>query len=216
MVRTSQPATAGHPLLYYITDRRAVPGDDVLPVIAAAARAGVDLIQVREKDLDTRALLALVEKAAAACAGTSARLLVNDRLDVALAAGPGIGVHLPAESFSPRVLRTKFGEELLMGVSCHSLDEVKRAEADGANFVVFGPVFETPSKIAYGRPLGLAALAEACRAVQIPVLALGGVTFNNAASCFAAGASGLAAITLFQQAEPMETLVRELRALRGS
>lgn len=216
LVRTSQPAAAGHPRLCYITDRRQLPRANLLPFITAAARAGVDMIQVREKDLDARALLALVEKAVAACEGTSARLLVNDRLDVALAVGANVGVHLPADSFSPRVLRAKFGEGLLIGASCHSVEEVKRAEAEGADFVVFGPVFETPSKIAYGPPLGLAALADACRAVRIPVLALGGVTLENAARCLAAGASGLAAITMFQQVESMDALVRELRALKGS
>ena len=185
-----------------------------MAVIAAAARAGVDLIQVREKDQSTRELLALVEQAVAVCAGTSARLLVNDRLDVALAAGPNVGVHLPADAIAPRVLRGRFGGGLLIGVSCHSVDEVARAETDGADFVVFGPVFETPSKIAYGPPLGLEKLAEACRAVRIPVLALGGITRENAGACLAAGASGLAAIRLFQQAESMEALVRELHALK--
>lgn len=214
MKRTSQPAAAGHPLLYYITDRRQLSGGDVLAVIAAAARAGVDLIQVREKDLSTRELLALIEQAVAACAGTSVRLLVNDRLDVALAAGPDVGVHLPADAIAPCVLRGRFGGGLLIGVSCHSAIEVARAETDGADFVVFGPVFETPSKIAYGPPLGLEKLAEASRAVRIPVLALGGITRENAGACLAAGASGLAAIRLFQQTESMEALVRELRALK--
>lgn len=214
MKRTSQPAAAGHPLLYYITDRRQAPGGDVLSIIAAAARAGLDFIQVREKDLGTRELLALVEKAVAVCARTTARLLVNDRLDVALAAGPAVGVHLPADAISPRLLRAKFGKGLLIGVSCHSVEEVKQAETEGADFVVFGPVFETLSKIDYGPPQGLEKLAEAGRVVRIPVFALGGITRGNARACLAAGASGLAAITMFQRAESLEALVRELRALK--
>lgn len=214
MKRTSQPALAGHPLLYYITDRRQLPSGDVLPIIAAAARAGLDFVQVREKDLCTQELLALVEKAVTACTGTTARLLVNDRLDVALAVGPAVGVHLPADAISPRVLRATFGKGLLIGVSCHSVEEVKQAETEGADVVVFGPVFETLSKIDYGPPQGLEKLAEACHIVGIPVLALGGITRGNAGACLAAGASGLAAITMFQRAESLEALVRELRALK--
>lgn len=204
-----------HPLVYYITDRKSAPAGDVLAVIAAAARAGVDWIQVREKDLATRALQELAAQAVAACAGTPARLLVNDRLDVALAAGAA-GVHLPSDSFSPRIIRVKFGRELLIGVSCHSDEEVACAEREGADFVVFGPVFETRSKLRYGPPLGLDRLREVCRAARIPVLALGGIRLENAGACLEAGASGIAAISLFQQAPSVGELVAKLRARGGA
>lgn len=200
------------PLLYYITDRKSVPGGEVLPVIRTAARVGIDFIQIREKDLDTRALAALVAGAVEACAGSAARLLVNDRLDVAWVSGAA-GVHLPADSFPPSLLRARFGEKWLIGVSCHSREDVERAEREGADFVVFGPVFETVSKLGYGPPLGLDRLREACRAARIPVLAVGGIRLENAAACLEVGAGGIAAITLFQKAESMDELIGKLRAL---
>jgi len=199
-----------HPLLCYITDRNAVAGGDLAPVITGAVAAGLDLIQIRERDLPARALLALVEVAVARARGTATRILVNDRLDVALAAGAGL--HLPAHGFPVADVRRAY-PELLVGASCHNLEELGRAEAGGADFAVFGPVFETPSKKPYGPPLGVEKLAEAARAAKIPVLALGGVTLENVAACLAAGAAGLAAISLFQQATDLNDTVRRLRAL---
>ena len=208
------------PLLYYITDRHALlartneggPPTDLLTVIEQAIAAAVDLIQIRERDLPTRQLLFLVEAAVTRAHGTPSRLLVNDRLDVALAAGAA-GVHLPAHGFPVAELRGRY-PDLLLGVSCHNHDELRKAEHGGADFAVFGPVFETPSKKAYGPPLGLEKLAEATRAVAIPVLALGGITLANAADCLRAGAAGLAAISLFQNASNLAETVSRLRALR--
>jgi len=206
------------PLLYYITDRRALPNQDPLPVIAAAIAAGVDLIQLRERDLETRALLALVERVLELARGTASSILVNDRLDVALAAGAA-GVHLPVHSFPVAVVREKVGDALLVGASAHNLAELRAAEAGGADFVVFGPVFETPSKPAcagrrdYGPPLGLEKLAEAVQTAKIPVLALGGVNLANAADCLRAGVAGLAAISLFQTSTDLSQTVAQLRQL---
>jgi len=212
------------PLLYYITDRKALParrggeGQDVLPVIEAAIRAGVDMIQIRERDLPTRELLALVERALALAANTPTRILVNDRLDVAQAAGAGL--HLPAHSFPVAAVRRRVGRGLLIGASTHNLDELQAAEQGGADFAVFGPVFATSSKPArplggpdYGPPVGLEKLSEAVRAVRIPVLALGGVTLENAKECLRAGAAGVAAISLFQTASDLVALVASLRHL---
>lgn len=198
------------PLLCYITDRKAVPGESLEPLLASGITAGLDLIQIRERELTVRALLALVAAAVARARGTPTRLLVNDRLDVALAAGAGL--HLPAHGLPVADVRRAY-PELLLGASCHNLEELARAEAGGADFVVFGPVFETPSKKAYGPPLGVEKLAEAARAAKVPVLALGGVTLANAAACLEAGAAGLAAISLFQTAADLADTVRRLRTL---
>ncbi|MCH6554145.1 MAG: thiamine phosphate synthase, partial [Acidobacteria bacterium] len=134
---------------------------------------------------------------------------VNDRLDVAVAAG----VHLPAHGFPVDEVRRSY-PELLIGASTHNLEELRRAADGGADFAVFGPVFETPSKKAYGPPLGLEKLTEAARAVNIPVLALGGITLENTADCLRAGAAGLAAISLFQQSADLCETIRQLHVLQ--
>ncbi|MBI2956282.1 MAG: thiamine phosphate synthase [Acidobacteria bacterium] len=208
---TSSRLPDARPLLYYITDRQSLPGADVLPIIRQAIAAGVDLIQIRERDLETRALLALVEAAVAAARGTVTLVLVNDRLDVALAAGAA-GLHLPTHGFPAAEVRRRY-PKLLLGVSCHNLDELRRAEDGGADFAVFGPVYETASKREYGPPLGVEKLAEAVQAVKIPVLALGGINLENAETCLKAGAAGLAAISLFQQSPDLPETVRRLHGL---
>jgi len=197
------------PLLYYITDRRSLPGEDPLPAIERAIAARIELIQLRERDLPTRTLLALAEAAVARARGSPTHVLINDRLDVALAAGAA-GVHLPTHGFRPAEVRARY-PELLLGASCHNLEEVQRAEAGGADFVVFGPVFATASKTPYGPPLGLEKLTQAVGATRIPVLALGGVALENAADCLRAGAIGVAAITLFQASTDLKETVRRLR-----
>jgi len=209
-------------LLYYITDRSQFRGDerarrrDLLAKVAEAARARVDCIQLREKDLSTRELEMLAREAVAIVRENSSltRLLINSRTDVALAAGAD-GVHLRADDVGPREARQAAHRPLstdhfLVAASCHSNEEVIRADSEGADFAVFGPIFGKNN--APGRqPTGLAALHEACRA-KIPVLALGGVTMENAASCLEAGAAGVAGIRLFQE-NKIEDVVRALRAL---
>ena len=212
-------------LLYYITDRTAFAADEstrrrrLLDKIAEAAHAGVDYIQLREKDLPTRELEMLARKAAQVVREASKlapdpwpltpALLINSRTDVALASGAD-GVHLRSGDLTPQEVRAiweKCGagasarelspREPLIGVSCHSPEEVKQAEANGATFAVFAPVFEKKN-LPKAHPAGLAQLREACK-VQIPVLALGGITLENAKSCLEAGAAGIAAIRLFQE-----------------
>ena len=211
------------------TPRPSLPAshEPLLRTIEAAAHAGVDWIQLRENDLSARACAALTREALLLVQQFSSglahppRILVNDRLDVALAGGAG-GVHLredslPVEEAKRLLLDSSAAHPLptdfLVGVSCHSLAAAKAAANAGADYIFFGPVFATPSKAAYGAPQGLDRLAEICLAVSVPVLAIGGINLQNAATCFDAGASGFAAIRLFQDAPDLSTLVHALREL---
>jgi thiamine-phosphate pyrophosphorylase len=220
------------PVLCYVTDRYALsPGrpadarEALLRKIEAAAAAGVDWVQIREKDLSGKECASLVregllraEKPPTNRAGPL-RIIVNDRVDIALSERAG-GVHLGESSLpvgdARRLvgLRNQGREEgldFLVGVSCHSLEAATSAEGGGADYIFFGPVFTTPSKAAYGAPQGLARLAEICGSVSLPVLAIGGITLENATSCLAAGAAGIAAIRLFQDAQDLASLVKTLR-----
>ena len=190
---------------------------DLLAVVRRAVAAGVDWIQIREKDLPARPLAELARSAVAAAHGTATHILVNDRLDVALATGAA-GVHLSEQSLPVAVVerwRRAPGCALTgfrVGASCHSLAAAVEAERAGADYIFFGPVFATPSKAAYGPPQGLERLAEVCRSVRIPVLAIGGITLENAAACLTAGAAGLAAIRLFQESPDLDAVVARLRS----
>jgi thiamine-phosphate pyrophosphorylase len=212
-------------LLYYITDRAAFPGDEqtrrlrLLDKIAEAASLGVEYIQLREKDLPARELESLAREAMRIILKLRSEnlelrtaLLINSRADVALATGAD-GVHLQADDVSPQEVRGvwktgKSRRDAVIAVSCHSVAEVTQAASSRAMFAVFGPVFE--KKDAPGTPAaGLDGLRDACRA-RIPVLALGGVTLQNAESCLEAGAAGIAGIRLFQEND-IATIVRQLR-----
>jgi thiamine-phosphate pyrophosphorylase len=165
---------------------------DSLGVAGRAARGGVEMIQIRAKQLSAKALSELVR--AAVAARGSARILVNTRIDVALACGAQ-GVHLPAGSIAPSAIRRIAPPQFLIGVSCHTVEELRAAENEGADFAVYGPVFESVTKSVV--PIGLDALRIACASVRLPVYALGGVTAANAALCIEAGAAGIAGISLF-------------------
>jgi len=188
-------------LRYYITDRRQLGGID--PLLASLERAfanGVERVQIREKDLPARDLYELTRKVVDLAAACRAQVLVNDRADIAVSAGAH-GVHLPGNSIAPRSLRAFVPAGFLIGVSTHSIDELRLAQTEGADFAVFSPVFAPLSKAQYGPPQGLDRLREGVRAVTIPVLALGGITPQNTAACLATGAAGVAGISLFQNPE---------------
>lgn len=187
------------PITYPITSGKTTPHtiSDTLRFVRAAVEAEVTLLQIREKSLPARVLYELVTRAAEITRDSKTRLLVNDRADIARAAGAD-GVHLTSQSLPARVVRDMFGPEFLIGVSTHSLDEARAARDGGADFVVFGPVFETESKRGFGAPQGLDKLREVADELRgFPVLAIGGISLENAGACFDAGASGVAAISLF-------------------
>jgi thiamine-phosphate pyrophosphorylase len=215
------------PLLYYITDRSAFPGDELtrrrllLEKIAEAASAGVDYIQLREKNLSSRELEQLANEAIQVIAETKnlptvhrpqpAALLINSRTDVALAT-QAAGVHLRSQDISPADVRTAWScgspKDPVISMTCHSPQEVTQAAENSADLAIFAPIFE--KKDAPGtHPTGLSQLREACRN-KIPVLALGGITLKNAHSCLEAGAAGIAAIRLFQE-NNIAALVQDLR-----
>lgn len=226
MSRPNKPRRV--PLLCYVTDRRslaiAAPAEEpqrfnacriLLQKIAEAAEAGVDWIQIREKDLSGKEQSSLAREAVHSAANSASRILINNRLDVALATQAN-GVHLGEESLPPqealRLAKSLSREKhFLVGVSCHSLEAAKVAERNRPDYIFFGPVFATPSKAGYGAPQGVDRLAEVCCALSIPVLAIGGITLDNALACISAGASGVAAIRLFQDAPNIAELTRELR-----
>lgn len=201
--------------LCYITDRRALAPEPLERRIAAAIDAGIGLIQIREKDLPTRELLALAAAAAEQARGTRSRIIVNDRLDVAIAARAA-GVHLGGQSLPVGAARWAAPQGFLIGVSCHSLEEAVAADAAGANYILLGPVFETPSKIRFGPPLGLERLCAITEKVKTPVLALGGVTPDRVRACLAHGAAGVAGIRLFQNCDSVMNRARELLAINAS
>jgi thiamine-phosphate pyrophosphorylase len=194
----------------------------LLDSVGNAAAAGVDWIQLREKDYSGKEWTHLVSESLLRVknSGSTTRILVNDRLDVALACGAD-GVHL-SENGIPvaeacRLRDDYFADRhsahnFLVGLSCHSLGAALGAARAGADYIYFSPIFFTPSKANYGPPQGVERLARVCAAVDIPVIAIGGITQQNAQECFQAGASGIAAIRLFQ--EPAEPLSRTLALLR--
>jgi thiamine-phosphate pyrophosphorylase len=195
------------PLICLITDRART---DPVPAIRSAAHAGVDLVQIRERDLADRALLALTRAALDAISGTSARLVVNERVDVALAAGAH-GVHLRADSVAASRIRAITPPGFLIGRSVHEVDEAVDVDREGAvDYVIFGTVFSSASKPAGHSTAGLDALARVCAAVTIPVLAIGGIDPTRAVKALHAGATGVAAIGWFARSDAAAA-VRQLR-----
>lgn len=189
--------------VYLITDRTRIAASHTLySAVEAALQGGVTAVQLREKDLPDSAFLPLAEQLRALTRDYGARLLINGRIDLALAVQAD-GIHLGGHSPPTGSVRRRIGPDLLLGVSTHSCADIERAAAHGADFVTFGPVHATPSKAAFGAPQGLRRLAEACRRSALPVFALGGMTPSNAPEALQVGASGVAMISaILASADP--------------
>jgi thiamine-phosphate pyrophosphorylase len=184
--------------------------DGILKLVAAAVAAKVSLIQLREKHLTACVLYELAVRAAKITQASQTQLLVNDRADIASAAGAD-GVHLTTQSLRADVIRATFGPSFLIGVSTHSLEQARKARDNDADFAVWGPVFATESKRVYGEPQGVAKLAEVVRALApFPILALGGVNLDNLTECFEVGARGIAGISLFQDQKRLAQTVSRI------
>jgi thiamine-phosphate diphosphorylase len=207
------PSRAGSPPgIAFVTGREATGGRGLLEVVRQAIAGGADLVQLREKDLGGRELLTLARDSVEAARGSGrCRVIVNDRLDVALAARAA-GVHLPAEGLPIGAVRRLAPKRFLVGRSVHSLAEAQRARKEGADYVIFGPVFATPSKLAYGPPQGPDALRKLAAAVKLPVWAIGGITPTTAAELRGLPIAGVAAISAIAAAEDPAQAVRDLRA----
>lgn len=194
--------------LLAISDRAMLGEVGWEPWLRSLADAGIGTIQIREKDLEDRPLFDLV-RLARRLLPPPVRLLVNGRLDVALAAGAD-GAHLPADGVPLAALRQRFGLGVLLGRSTHTVEEVEQARRDGADYVTFSPVYPTPSKARYGPPRGLEELARAA-AAGIPVYALGGVTLERFGEVASAGAAGVAGIRIFHRASDLPEIVQAAR-----
>jgi len=202
------------PIIYLITKGEvtdsnfAVSKVEILDIVRVAVEEKVSLIQLREKLLSARLLFELTAAAAEITRGSSTRLLVNDRADIALAARAD-GVHLAANSLPISVIRQNFPGDFIIGVSTHSPEEAANAAQNGADFAVFGPVFETPGK---GKPLGLDILREVCDDLRpFPLIGIGGIDSSNYGAVLSAGASGIAAIRALNNPESLRTITRTLR-----
>lgn len=180
--------------VYLITDRGISSGGDLLGTVAKALEGGVRAVQLREKDLPARDLFRLAERMRERTEEYGAKLLINDRADVAMAVGAD-GVHLGVLSIPPREARQLLGSRAIIGCSAHNAEELRQAKEGGADFVTYGPVYPTPSKGPFGPPVGIPALAEACRTAGIPVFALGGIGPGNLEEVARAGSFGVALIT---------------------
>lgn len=196
--------------LYLITDRTGTGGRSLLDVVAAALHGGVDAVQLREKDLGARELAEIARSLLPLCRKHAARLLINDRIDVALAVEAD-GVHLPSSSFACSDARRLLGDRLI-GISTHSVAEVETAARQDADFAVLGPIYATPSKAAFGPPLGTAVLAEAARRVSIPVLAIGGVDADRVREVRRAQAAGVSVVRAICGAGDPQAAAAQLRA----
>jgi thiamine-phosphate pyrophosphorylase len=194
--------------LYLVTDRQQTGGRPLVPLVEQAVAGGLRAVQVRERDLATPDLLTLVGDLCAVARAQGVRVMVNDRADLALALGAD-GVHLRSDSLPVPAARRLLGPDRLIGASAHSADEAARAESDGADFAVLGPVYETPSKRQYGPPIGLRPLEEAGRRCRIPVFAIGGITVARVAEVRRAGAHGVAVVSAILSAPSVESVTRQ-------
>jgi thiamine-phosphate pyrophosphorylase len=195
--------------LLVVTDRHQTRGRPLVPLLQRIVHAGMPAIQLRERDLSARELATLAREVQAVTASRRSQLLINDRIDVALAL-EGVGVHLRSNSLPVSVARQMLGIQRLLGISVHSVEEAVQGESQGADYIVLGPIYETPSKQLFGPPLGIHTIEKACRLVRIPIIGIGGVTAARAREMRRAGAFGAAVITAILGATDVESAAREL------
>jgi thiamine-phosphate pyrophosphorylase len=194
--------------LLVVTDRHQTNGRPLVPLLQRVLTAAGPAIQIRERDLSAGDLVSLVREVQTVTAPHRSQLLINDRIDVALGL-EGVGVHLRSNSLPVRIARKLLGAERLLGVSVHTSEEAVRAESQGADYVILGPIYETPSKQAFGPPLGIHTLEKVCRLVDIPIIGIGGVTAARASEMLGAGAFGVAVIRAILGAADVESATRE-------
>ncbi len=204
--------------IYLITDRKQTVGKPLGDVIESSLKGGIKAVQLREKELDDRELFTIAKRLKTLTHRFGAKLFINDRLDIALAVDAD-GLHLGQESVSPKVARKQFGENKLIGVSAHSLDEALRAADDGADFITIGPIYDTPSKRRYGKPIGLNELERVAKKLKIPAFAIGGIKKKKVGEVVNAGAHGIALISAVLKAKDPEKaakeIVEEIRCWKG-
>lgn len=189
-------------------------GNELLKQITSLSAAGVRAIQVREKHMPAGELLNISKSAGRMIKRDQTRLIINERLDIAILAGAS-GIHSTSNGIENRYIR-KFASGMFSGKSVHSLVEAVNAEKDGYEYILFGPVFRTPAKVKYGKPQGLKKLGEICNSVEIPVFAVGGINLKRIKKCINAGAYGVAAIREFQDTNNINNAVKEFRKELGS
>jgi len=195
--------------LFIVTDRRQTNGRPLVPLLDRALSVGTCIVHLRERDLSTKELLALARDVQSVASQRGSQFVINDRIDVALSL-EGVGVHLRGNSLPLPVARRLVGPDRVLGQSVHSVDEAVRAASQGADYVVLGPLYETPSKVAFGPPLGLHAVREASGSVRIPVIGIGGITSARAGAVCDAGAFGVAVIAAIFGADDIEAATRAM------
>lgn len=195
--------------LFLVTDRHQTNGRPLVPLLQRLLTAGVSVIQLRERDLSAKELVTLAREVQAVMAARRSQLLINDRIDVALAL-EGVGVHLRSNSLPVSIARQLLGAQRLLGISVHAVEEAVQVESQGADYIVLGPIYETPTKQMFGPPLGIQTLEKTCRLVRIPIIGIGGVTAARVREMRCAGAFGVAVITAVLGAVNVESAAREL------
>jgi thiamine-phosphate pyrophosphorylase len=195
--------------LLVVTDRHQTNGRPLVPLLRQVLTAAVPIVQLRERDLSARELVRLAREVQAVTASHRCQLLINDRIDIALAL-EGVGVHLRSNSLPVSVARQLLGAQCLLGISVHTVEEAIQVESQGADYIILGPIYETPSKQMFGPPLGIHTLEKVCRLVRIPIFGIGGVTAVRAHEMRRAGAFGVAVITAILGAIDVDSATCEL------
>jgi thiamine-phosphate pyrophosphorylase len=210
MIPSAAASLSSRYLLYLVTDAGLSRGRSHLRIVEAAIRGGVTIVQYREKNASTRRMIEEADALCRLCRGAGVPFIVNDRLDVALAVDAD-GVHVGQDDLPAKLARRLLGRGKILGVSAGSVEEARQAVGDGADYIGASPVFSTPTKTDAPPPLGVEGLRRMAKAVELPVVAIGGITQANAAAMREAGAAGIAVVSALVGAEDVEAAARELR-----